>query len=122
LRQWVLAALVERAPIEARLSAVQALEDALIRGAMREALDGVRDIERLAGKAAAGRASPREMRALGDSMARLPLVHAALERARAAARSEGEAAFGKHVSQWDGCGDLCQEVRRVLVDRPPVTI
>ncbi len=122
LRQWLLAPLVERAPIEARLGAVAALGDALVRGAMREALDGVRDIERLAGKAAAGRASPRELRALGDSMARLPLVQSALERARMAAQSEGEVAFGKHVSQWDGCVDLCEEVRRLLVDRPPVAI
>ena len=122
LRQWLLAPLVECAPIEARLSAVAALGDALVREAMREALDGVRDIERLAGKAAAGRASPRELRALGDSMARLPLVQSALERARVAAHGGGEAAFGKHVSLWDGCEDLSQEVRRVLVDRPPVTI
>ncbi len=122
LRQWLLAPLLERAPIEARLSAVAALGDALVRDAMREALDGVRDIERLAGKTAAGRASPRELRALGDSMARLPLVESALERARVAAQNEGVAAFGKQVSLWDGCGDLCQEVRRVLVDRPPVTI
>ena len=122
LRQWLLAPLVECAPIEARLSAVAALEDALVREAMRESLDGVRDIERLSGKAAAGRASPRELRALGDSMARLPLVQSALERARAAALIEGEAAFGRHVSKWDGCDDLCEEVTRMLVDRPPVAI
>ena len=122
LRQWLLAPLVEYAPIEARLSAVAALEDQLVREAMREALDGVRDIERLGGKAAAGRASPREMRALGDSMARLPLVQSALERAQAAALSEREAAFGRHVSRWDGCDDLCQEVRHMLVDRPPMAI
>jgi DNA mismatch repair protein MutS len=122
LRQWLLAPLVECAPIEARLSAVAALGEPLVREAMREALDGVRDIERLGGKAAAGRASPREMRALGDSMARLPLVQSALERAQAAALSEREAAFGRHVSRWDACDDLCQEVRRTLVDRPPVAI
>jgi len=122
LRQWLLAPLVERAPIEARLSAVAALGDVLVRDAMREALDGVRDIERLAGKAAAGRASPRELRALGESMARLPLVQSALERARAGALSEGEVAFGKHVSLWDDCADLSEKVRRTLVDRPPVTI
>jgi DNA mismatch repair protein MutS len=122
LRQWLLAPLVECAPIEARLSAVAALEDALVREAMRESLDGVRDIERLGGKAAAGRASPRELRALGDSMGRLPLVQSALERARAAALSEGEAAFRRHVSQWDSCDDLCEEVTRMLVDRPPVAI
>jgi len=122
LRQWLLAPLVERAAIEARLSAVGALGDTLVREAMREALDGVRDIERLAGKAAAGRASPRELRALGDSMARLPLVHSALERASAAAQTEAEAAFGGHVALWDGCDDLCQAIRRLLVDRPPITI
>jgi DNA mismatch repair protein MutS len=122
LRQWLLAPLVECASIEARLGAVAALEDALVREAMREALDGVRDIERLGGKAAAGRASPRELRALADSMARLPLVQSALERAQAAALSERDAAFGRHVSQWDGCDDLCQELRRMLVDRPPVAI
>src|SRR5712671_923660 len=93
LRQWLLAPLVQCAPIEARLSAVAALADSLVREAMREALEGVRDIERLGGKAAAGRASPRELRALGDSMARLPLVHSALERAHTAALSEREIAF-----------------------------
>ena len=122
LRQWLLAPLVQSAPIEARLSAVAALGDILVREAMREALEGVRDVERLAGKAAAGRASPRELRALGDSMARLPLVHSALERADAAALTEREVAFGKHLSLWDSCADLCEKVRDMLVDRPPVTI
>ena len=122
LRQWLLAPLVQCAPIEARLSAVAALGDILVREAMREALEGVRDIERLAGKAAAGRASPRELRALGDSMARLPFVQSALERASAAALSEREVAFGRHVSLWDDCTDLYEKVRNMLVDRPPITI
>jgi DNA mismatch repair protein MutS len=122
LRQWLLAPLVNRADIDARLGAVEALGDGLIRAAMREALDGVRDIERLAGKAAAGRASPRELRALGDSIARLPAVESALERARVAAAPENDAAFGRHAGGWDGCGDLSDEIIRTLVDRPPVTI
>jgi len=122
LRQWLLAPLVQCAAIEARLSAVAALGDILVREAMREALEGVRDVERLAGKAAAGRASPRELRALGDSMARLPFVQSALERAHAAALGEGEVAFGKHISLWDDCADLCEKVRNMLVDRPPITI
>ncbi len=122
IRQWLLAPLVDLAGIEARLSAVDALGDSLIRGAMREALDGVRDIERLAGKAAAGRASPRELRALGDSIARLPTVETALDRARAAAASNSDTAFGKYSSSWDGCGDLCEEIIRMLVDRPPTVI
>ncbi|MEP6550219.1 MAG: DNA mismatch repair protein MutS [Gemmatimonadales bacterium] len=122
LRQWLLAPLVDRTQIDARLAAVDALSDSLVRGALRDALDGVRDVERLAGKAAAGRASPRELRALGDSIARLPEVELALGRARDAAASEGEIGFGKHTSSWDNCGDICDEIIRVLVDRPPITI
>ena len=81
LRQWLLAPLLEREAIEQRLTAVGAVvHDALAREALREALDGVRDVERLAGKAAAGRANPREVRALGDSLGRLPAVRAALTR------------------------------------------
>jgi DNA mismatch repair protein MutS len=122
LRQWLLAPLVNRADIDARLGAVDALGDSLIRTALREALDGVRDIERLAGKAAAGRASPRELRALGDSIARLPAVESALARARKAAPPENDAAFGRHAGTWDGCGDLSDEIVRTLVERPPIAI
>ena len=121
LRQWLLAPLIDIDLINARLRAVDALTDSIVRGAMREALNGVRDMERLAGKASAGRASPRELRALGDSMARLPSVQSALDRARAAVR-EGETAFDRHTALWDSCGDLCEEVGRTLVDRPPITI
>ena len=121
LRQWLLAPLVDRRKIEARLAAVDALGDALTRAALREALDGVRDIERLAGKAAAGRASPRELRSLGDSVARLPAVEAALTRARAAARAE-DTSFARHADSWDGCADICDEILHTLVERPPITI
>jgi DNA mismatch repair protein MutS len=122
LRQWILAPLVDRAEIDARLGAVDGLGDSLIRGAMREALDGVRDIERLAGKAAAGRASPRELRALGDSIARLPAVESALGRARAAATTGNDTAFVRHAALWDDCADLCDEIMRTLVERPPAVI
>ena len=122
LRQWLLAPLIDRADIEARLSAVDALGDGLIRAALREALDGVRDIERLAGKAAAGRASPRELRGLGDSIARLPAIETALGRARAAVTSGDDAAFIAHVDLWNDCNDLGNEIIRTLVERPPIMI
>lgn len=120
MRQWLLAPLVDRNEIEARLSAVDALGDTLIRAALREALDGVRDIERLSGKAAAGRASPRELRALGDSIARLPAVESALMRARSAAGED--TAFARHAGSWETCPDICDEILRTLVDRPPIAI
>ena len=117
LRQWLLAPLVELAPIVSRQDAVGALvDDALARGAMREALDEVRDVERLAGKAAAGRANPRELRALGDSLGRLPAVRAALERL-------GTAGLLRDVTtRWDDCADLHAGITTTLVARPPVAI
>ena len=121
LRQWLLAPLVDRSRIEARLAAVDALGDALVRSALRDALDGVRDIERLAGKAAAGRASPRELRSLGDSIAHLPAVETALKRALGATSGEASA-FAEHESSWESCPDICDQIIRTLVDRPPVAI
>ncbi|HYV98799.1 MAG TPA: DNA mismatch repair protein MutS [Gemmatimonadaceae bacterium] len=117
LRHWLLAPLVERAPIEARLATVAALvDDTLARGALRTALDGVRDIERLAGKTAAGRAAPRELRALGDSLARLPAVAAAL------APISSCGVLASIVSAWDAADDICGAITKTLVERPPLTI
>ncbi len=122
LRQWLLAPLVDRARIEARHGAVETLGDPLVRSALREGLDGVRDIERLGGKAATGRATPRELRALGDSMGRLPAVHTALERALRTAHKRQALLLEEHLLKWDTCGDLCEDIQRLLVDRPPIAI
>lgn len=81
LRRWLLSPLLERESVDARLDAVGALvDDGIARDALRGALDGVRDVERLAGKTAAARATPRELGALGTSLARLPAVVEAVRR------------------------------------------
>jgi DNA mismatch repair protein MutS len=117
LRQWLLAPLLERDAIEARLEAVSALvHDAIAREALREALDGVRDVERLAGKAAAGRANPRDLRALGDSLGRLPAVQAAL------GRLPTVGVLAPIASAWDSCGELAARIAQTLVARPPVAV
>ena len=117
LRQWLLAPLVDRARIDARLDAVSALvNDASARDSLRSALDGVRDVERLGSKAAAGRATPRELAALGSSLARLPDVEAA------ALRLSGAGVVATLMTQWDGCADLAGSVRATLVERPPLQL
>jgi DNA mismatch repair protein MutS len=117
LRQWVLAPLTDLPGIDARLDAVDALvHDAIARAALRTALDGVRDVERLAGKTAALRANPRDVRALGDSLAQLPQVDAALQRMSAAGTLAGI------KESWDSCADLAAEIQRWLVERPPASI
>ncbi len=117
LRQWVLSPLTEVTQILERLDAVTALvDDALSRSALRAALDGVRDVERLGGKTAANRATPRDLRALGDSLARLPEVEAALRRVPAVGH------LATALAQWDGCADLATAIRGTITERPPVTI
>ena len=117
LRHWILAPLIDRSAIDHRLDAVAALaSDLIARQGLRDALDGVRDVERLAGKAAAGRATPRELGALGASLGRLPAVEAAVRRVG----SRGMLA--DVLAKWDGCTDLADDVARTLVDRPPATI
>jgi DNA mismatch repair protein MutS len=111
---------VQRAAIDARLDGVGALAaDALARGALRTALDGVRDVERLASKTAANRATPREVRALGDSLARLPAVAAALGPLGGAS---APGVLAEIVGGWDDATDLSSAITRTLTERPPVTI
>jgi len=84
LRRWLLAPLVELPVIGARLDAVgELVEDAAVRRDARDALAEVRDLERLAVKVGSGRAAPREMLALAASLARVPLLRAALADAAA---------------------------------------
>jgi DNA mismatch repair protein MutS len=117
LRQWLLAPLTDAVAIDARLDAVGVfVQDSVARTALRSALDGVRDVERLAGKAAAGRANPREVRALGDSLMRLQDVESAL------ARMTPAGVLTALLSAWDSCTDLATEILRTLAQRPPAAI
>jgi len=116
LRRWLLAPLVDPVAIGARLDAVDVLaQDARGRDRLREALDGVRDLERLAGRAALGRATPRELGALRDSIQRLPDGHAALDGLERRERS----ALLETAAGFDLLADLGEELARALVDRPP---
>jgi DNA mismatch repair protein MutS len=113
LRRWLLAPLVDPAGINARLDAVQVLvKDGRGRGRLREALDGVRDLERLAGRAALGRANPREMGALRDSILRLPDVAGAVRGMEGRDRS---ALLEATAHDFDLLTDIGEELNRALV-------
>ena len=111
LRQWLLAPLTDPAAIAARLDAVGTLvSDEPRRTALREALDGVRDLERLGAKAAARRATPRDLGALRDSFARLPQLARHLV-----------GLYGLD-SGFDPLHDLGASLAAALVDRPPAAL
>jgi DNA mismatch repair protein MutS len=120
LRRWLLAPLVEPAAINARLDAVAVLVgDSRGRDRLREALDGVRDLERLAGRAALGRATPRELGALRDSILRLPDVAGALGGFDGRERS---ALLEASAHELDLLTDIGEELARALVEHPPAQL
>ena len=120
LRRWMLAPLIDPAAINARLDAVEVLvRDGRGRERLREALDGVRDLERLAGRAALGRATPRELGALRDSILRLPDAAGALGGLEARERA---ALLEAAAERCDLLTDVGEELARALVDRPPAQL
>jgi DNA mismatch repair protein MutS len=120
LRQWLMSPLRTPDRINQRLDAVEVLvNDGRGRARLREALDGIRDVERLAGRAAAGRATPRELGALRDSLGRLPDVLAAMD---SLDRSDRSAELTAIAGGFDPLADLAGELAAALVERPPATL
>jgi DNA mismatch repair protein MutS len=120
LRQWVLAPLTDRGSIEARLATVALLvDDALTREAMRTALDRVRDVERLGAKIASGRATPRDVAALGASLAQLPEVR---ESVRQLQRRGTSPLLDRLLEEWDDCAEEAEAIERTIVEHPPLSI
>ena len=120
LRQWILAPLTDRALIDERLDVVGSLvDDLLTREALRTALDGVRDVERLGAKIASGRAAPRDLGALGTSLARLPKVE---QLVRHIARQRGMPLVERLLAEWDNCSAEARAIQSTIVEHPPLSI
>ena len=118
LRSWLLSPLCSPVEIAERLDAVEAaVRDAARRASVREALDGVRDLERLAGRAAASRATPRELAALRDSFLRLPQVGEGIRGLIGTARL-----LAQLDEEFDSLADLAEALSAGLSDRPPALL
>ncbi|MEA2723934.1 MAG: mismatch repair protein MutS [Gemmatimonadales bacterium] len=125
LRQWVLSPLRDPAAVNVRLDAVEVnVRDGRGRARLREALDGVRDVERLAGRAAAGRATPRELGALRDSFQRLPDVAGALTELAGSPLPHGgqSVALALAAEELDLLADLSGQLGAALAERLPATL
>jgi DNA mismatch repair protein MutS len=126
LADWVANPLTNPNAIDARLDAVGelALENAL-REDLREQLRGVYDLERLLGRVATGRASPRDLSFVSRTLATLPKVKSLLAGSKIA---PGELPVGSTrgdpgpsvvpakgmLSDLAAAIDLCPEVRASL--------
>jgi len=116
LRAWMLRPAIDPAEINQRLDAVwAALSRLMQREELRRSLDGILDIERLLSRIALETANPRDIIALGASLARLPGVRRALAQLPAAR-------LGALHQLLDECADVRERIERTLVAEPPVTL
>lgn len=116
LRQWILHPLLDVHAIEARLNAVEALyEAAETRLELREALRGVADLERLLSRLTSKSGNARDLKALGQSLLRVPTVKAALHTIDAALLAETR-------DGMDALQDVAVTIDDAIVDEPPLTI
>jgi DNA mismatch repair protein MutS len=117
LRAQLLRPMQSLEAINTRLDAVEvAASDLRKRENLRRAMEGVLDLERLLGRVALDSACPREVVALGATLARLPGVQKAVAELAIAARWKWLA------EKLDPLEDLRELITRTLVDEPPVAL
>ena len=115
LRAWLLRPSLDPDEINARLDSVEAgVKDFIAREELRRSLDGVLDLERLLSRVTLEAAHPRDVLALGASLARIPAIKTALGRLPAARLRALHAAL-------DELADLRRRIESTLVPEPPLT-
>jgi DNA mismatch repair protein MutS len=122
LRRRLLAPIARVADVRRRHDAVELfVSQPGLRQELRRRLAEVGDLERLAIKLIVDRAVPRDLVALRRSLAELPALAAALERAPDPSARE---ALGLSAGEpWiDPCADLTSLLARALADEPPVRV
>ena len=115
LQEWVVAPLADRAAIDARLDAVAELkEEHALRQELRGRLGETFDLQRLTARVSTGRASPRDLAAVGRTLALLPRIKAKVTARRAGLLRDLEA-------RLELCPDLREAIETALVESPPLT-
>ena len=116
LRQRLLRPCLELEEIEARLEAVEEISKATIaRSEVRKLLASVLDLERLLAKLTLGTAGPRELLALGRSLALIPPT-----RERASSFSAGR--LKQICGELDEVPEVRDRILTAIADEPPVNL
>jgi len=116
MRQWLCAPLAELAAIDRRQRMVGALAaDGEFAKALAAVLASVQDVARIAGRAALGRATPRDVVALGRSVAGLSSLLEILEQRPAFAELRQQLVAGQIT-----LGPLAARIAQECVEEPPI--
>ena len=111
---WLLFPLRDPTAIEGRLDAVQALKEQRdLRQSVTKLLDGVRDMERLLGRLAVGRATPHDLGLVRAALVAVPEVKGILRAL--------PVALGERWAEVDDAADVRELLCKALVDDPPLS-
>ncbi len=114
LRTWISQPLLDLRRLNARLDAVAALTaDEALRTELRERLRSVSDLERLTNRLLLGKAGPRDLLALRDSLEIVPDIRALIE---------PHEPLVSLLKQLDPCDEVRDQVARALTDEPPAVM
>jgi DNA mismatch repair protein MutS len=116
LRRWLLEPLISSEEIWHRQDAVVELfEAAELRGALRNAIKGVTDLERVAGKVGTGRFAPRDAAGLRRSLGRLPTI-------RGLGADTGSGLLRSITADMDCLEDMAVLLAEAIADEPAPTL
>ncbi len=114
LRAWISQPLLDLKRLNARLDAVEALtKDETLRAELRDYLRGVSDLERLTNRLLIGKAGPRDLLALKQSLDAVPLISALIQTIPALLAL---------TERLDPCAEISDQIARAINDDPPATL
>ncbi|MBR0193671.1 MAG: DNA mismatch repair protein MutS [Thermoguttaceae bacterium] len=116
LADWVANPLTSKKMIELRQEAVaELLADPTVCMELRKNLRGIYDLERLLTRVATGRANPRDLYAIGQTLVSLPKIRSRLTDMKSPllVRVNGEI---------DVCPELAKTITAAIVDNPPLLV
>jgi DNA mismatch repair protein MutS len=118
LRDWILHPLRDRERLLARQDLIAALvEEPFLLSKCRDALKGIRDIERTTSRLSQGSGNARDLQALAISLSYVPALKEDL-----ASLSEAASLQGHLRSRLHEFSDLTEMLSRAITDEPPATL
>ncbi len=116
LKRWIGYPLLDLNEIRRRLAAVKSFrDDEIFREDIREALEGIYDLERLNGRISLGRANARDLVALKSSILRLPAIRKRLA-------SSTSSLLTEISMNLDTLQDIAQIIEKAIREEPPVSL
>ncbi|HJG96322.1 MAG TPA: DNA mismatch repair protein MutS, partial [Romboutsia timonensis] len=116
LRKYVEEPLVNKAKIDERLNVIQEIkDDFMLREDLNEILKNVYDIERICGKIAFEKVTPKEMIHLKNSIEKLPILKETIN-------SSSASMLKDYIKYLDDLNDLYNLVNESILEEPSITL